>query len=146
MGGPAGVVVHGDLVIEIDHVEGAVGPLLDGVRAVLVTPMIAGVSNFQALRREFADMALLAHPALAGNQIAPEALLGTLLASDSTGGVRRIGSTRASVALLTEPVVAVVVAALVLGQALTPAQLAGGALVIGATWLVVGETSAEPAG
>lgn len=49
-----------------------------GVRAVLVTPMIAGVSNFQALRREFADMALLAHPALAGNQIAPEALLGTL--------------------------------------------------------------------
>jgi ribulose-bisphosphate carboxylase large chain len=50
-----------------------------GVRAVLVTPMIAGVSNFQALRREFADMALLAHPALAGNQIAPEALLGTLL-------------------------------------------------------------------
>jgi ribulose-bisphosphate carboxylase large chain len=49
-----------------------------GVQAMLVTPMIAGVSNVQALRREFADMALLAHPALAGNQIAPESLLGTL--------------------------------------------------------------------
>jgi len=49
-----------------------------GVRALLVTPMVAGVSNFQALRREFADMVLLAHPALAGNQIAPAALLGTL--------------------------------------------------------------------
>jgi len=52
------------------------------------------------------------------------------------GGVRRIGSTRASVALLTEPVVAVVVAALVLGQQPTPAQLAGGALVLAAVVLV----------
>ena len=45
---------------------------------VLVAPMIAGVSNFSALRREFPAVALLAHPALAGNQIAPAALLGTL--------------------------------------------------------------------
>ena len=49
-----------------------------GVAAVLIAPMIAGVSNFNALRREFPAVALLAHPALAGNQIAPAALLGTL--------------------------------------------------------------------
>jgi len=49
-----------------------------GVGMVLVAPMIAGVSNFNALRREFPTMAFLAHPALAGNQIAPAALQGTL--------------------------------------------------------------------
>ncbi|HTN49638.1 MAG TPA: RuBisCO large subunit C-terminal-like domain-containing protein [Burkholderiaceae bacterium] len=49
-----------------------------GVGAVLVTPMIAGASNFNALRREFPAMAFIAHPALAGNQIAPAALLGVL--------------------------------------------------------------------
>jgi ribulose-bisphosphate carboxylase large chain len=49
-----------------------------GVGMVLVAPMIAGVSNFNALRREFPAMAFLAHPALAGNQIAPAALQGTL--------------------------------------------------------------------
>ena len=47
-----------------------------GVGMVLVTPMILGVSNLHALRREFPTMALLAHPALAGNQIAPPALAG----------------------------------------------------------------------
>ena len=49
-----------------------------GVSMVLLMPMLAGVSNFNALRREFPSMAFLAHPALAGNQIAPPALLGTL--------------------------------------------------------------------
>ena len=52
------------------------------------------------------------------------------------GGVRRIGSTRASVALLTEPVVAVATAAVVLGQQPTAAQLAGGALILAAVVLV----------
>jgi ribulose-bisphosphate carboxylase large chain len=49
-----------------------------GIRMVLVAPMIVGVSNFNSLRREFPSMGFLAHPALAGNQIAPTALLGTL--------------------------------------------------------------------
>jgi ribulose-bisphosphate carboxylase large chain len=49
-----------------------------GVSMVLVAPMVAGVSNFHALRREFPEIAFLAHPAIAGNQIAPAALLGTL--------------------------------------------------------------------
>lgn len=49
-----------------------------GVGAVLVAPMIAGASNFNALRREWPQIAFLAHPALAGHAIAPAALLGTL--------------------------------------------------------------------
>ena len=52
------------------------------------------------------------------------------------GGVRLIGSTRAAVALLTEPVVAVVVAAVVLGQRLTVLELAGGAAILVAVVLV----------
>jgi drug/metabolite transporter (DMT)-like permease len=46
------------------------------------------------------------------------------------GGVRRIGSTRTAVAMLMEPVVAVVVAAAVLGQELTELELAGGAAIL----------------
>jgi drug/metabolite transporter (DMT)-like permease len=52
------------------------------------------------------------------------------------GGVRLIGSTRAAVALLTEPVVAVMVAALVLGQRLTVFELVGGAAILVAVVLV----------
>jgi drug/metabolite transporter (DMT)-like permease len=46
------------------------------------------------------------------------------------GGVRRIGSTRTAVAMLMEPVVAVVVAAAVLGQELTELEVAGGAAIL----------------
>jgi len=52
------------------------------------------------------------------------------------GGVRRIGSTRAAVAMLMEPVVAVVVAAVALGQRLTAIELAGGAAILVAVVLV----------
>ncbi len=52
------------------------------------------------------------------------------------GGVRAIGSARAALVLLTEPVVAVVVAALVLGQRLTVGELAGGAAILLAVMLV----------
>lgn len=52
------------------------------------------------------------------------------------GGVRLIGSTRAAVAMLMEPVVAVVVAAVVLGQRLTALELVGGAAILVAVVLV----------
>ena len=51
-------------------------------------------------------------------------------------GVRIVGSTRAAVLMLMEPVVAVVVAALVLGQTLTPLELLGGAAILGAVLIV----------
>lgn len=46
------------------------------------------------------------------------------------GGVRLIGSTRAAVAMLLEPVVAVTVSTLLLRQQLTPAELAGGVAIL----------------
>ncbi|MGZ8515372.1 MAG: DMT family transporter [Candidatus Limnocylindrales bacterium] len=58
------------------------------------------------------------------------ATLGALPKVWVIGGVRLIGSTRAAVALLMEPVVAVVVAALVLDQRLTVYELAGAAAIL----------------
>jgi drug/metabolite transporter (DMT)-like permease len=51
-------------------------------------------------------------------------------------GVRAIGSTRAAVLMLTEPVVAVVVAAAVLGQTLSFLELLGGAAILAAVLIV----------
>ena len=59
-----------------------------GLDAVLVTPMIAGVSNIHVLARENPDIAFMAHPALAGAaRIAPPLHLGKifrLLGADAT--------------------------------------------------------------
>jgi ribulose-bisphosphate carboxylase large chain len=50
-----------------------------GVDALLVAPMIVGLPAFHALSRENPDMALMAHPAMAGAaRIAPPLLLGKL--------------------------------------------------------------------
>ena len=50
-----------------------------GVRAVLIAPMVCGVATLNALRREHADLVIMAHPSLGGaSRIAPPALLGKL--------------------------------------------------------------------
>jgi drug/metabolite transporter (DMT)-like permease len=51
-------------------------------------------------------------------------------------GVRTIGSTRAALVMLMEPVVAVVLASALLGQALTPAEVVGGAAILVAAVVV----------
>jgi drug/metabolite transporter (DMT)-like permease len=51
-------------------------------------------------------------------------------------GVRRIGGTRTAVTMLAEPVTAVVSAAIVLGQPVTPSQVLGGAAILVAAALV----------
>ncbi len=60
----------------------------EGLEGVLVTPMIAGLSTFHALTREFPEVAFMVHPAMAGAaRIAPPFLLGTLfrlLGADAT--------------------------------------------------------------
>jgi drug/metabolite transporter (DMT)-like permease len=60
------------------------------------------------------------------------------------GGVRLIGSTRTAVAMLVEPIVAVVVAAVALGQQLTVLELAGGAAILVAVVLVLLPPRASP--
>ena len=53
--------------------------MMEGIEAVMVAPMIIGVSNFHRLVREFPDMAFFGHPAMAGaSRIAPPLLLGKL--------------------------------------------------------------------
>jgi ribulose-bisphosphate carboxylase large chain len=50
-----------------------------GIRALLIAPVIAGLSNFQRLVRENPDLAFMAHPTMAGaSRIAPPLLLGKL--------------------------------------------------------------------
>ncbi len=51
----------------------------EGVEAVMIEPMIIGVSNFHRLARRFPGMAFFAHPAMAGaSRVAPPLLLGRL--------------------------------------------------------------------
>jgi ribulose-bisphosphate carboxylase large chain len=49
-----------------------------GIDAVMVAPMIIGLSNFHRLVRDHPGIAFLAHPAMAGLRISPAALLGKL--------------------------------------------------------------------
>lgn len=50
-----------------------------GVDTALVAPMITGFATIQALRREFPEIALIAHPTMGGAaRIAPELLIGRL--------------------------------------------------------------------
>ena len=50
----------------------------EGVQLVLIAPMVCGVATLSALKREFEDMMFIAHPALGGLRIAPQALFGKL--------------------------------------------------------------------
>ncbi len=50
----------------------------EGVRMVLIAPMVCGVATFVALKREFGDTMFIAHPSLGGLRIAPQALFGKL--------------------------------------------------------------------
>jgi len=49
-----------------------------GIDAVMVAPMIIGLSNFHRLVREHPHFAFLAHPSLAGARVAPPLLFGKL--------------------------------------------------------------------
>lgn len=57
--------------------------------------------------------------------------------------IQRIGGTRTGILMLWEPVVGVVLAALLLGEPLLPLQVAGGALVIGAALIL--QLASDPA-
>jgi drug/metabolite transporter (DMT)-like permease len=59
-------------------------------------------------------------------------------------GLRRVGGTRAGILMLFEPVVGVVLAAILLGERLTPIQVVGGLLVLAAALLL--QRGATPGG
>jgi DME family drug/metabolite transporter len=58
-------------------------------------------------------------------------------------GVRRVGGTRAAVLMLVEPLTGVLLAAVVLGQALSPVQVAGGVMILGGALLAQRPASAR---
>lgn len=59
-----------------------------GVDSVLVAPMVIGLASFQTIVRENADMAFIAHPAMAGaSRIAPAALFGRIFRMLGADGV-----------------------------------------------------------
>lgn len=51
-------------------------------------------------------------------------------------GLARVGATRAATLSTVEPVVTVILAALVLGERIAPVQIAGGAMIVAAVWLL----------
>jgi ribulose-bisphosphate carboxylase large chain len=77
--------VSGDLHQAAAQIRLAIG---EGIEAVLIEPMIMGLSNFQRLVRDFPMIAFFVHPAMAGaSRIAPPLLLGKvfrLLGADVT--------------------------------------------------------------
>jgi ribulose-bisphosphate carboxylase large chain len=50
----------------------------EGLDCVMIAPMIAGFPAFQAIVREFPDLAVFAHPSLGGLRVSPELLIGAL--------------------------------------------------------------------
>ncbi|HSL97155.1 MAG TPA: DMT family transporter, partial [Candidatus Deferrimicrobiaceae bacterium] len=91
------------------------GVLISGTAAIAIDPGILG--------------AWLGSP-IAWLAIACAGTFGALPKVWIIGGVRRIGSTAAAVAMLIEPLVAVGAAAAVLGQRLTAVEMAGGAAIL----------------
>jgi drug/metabolite transporter (DMT)-like permease len=112
----------------------------DDVPAVQATSLVlAGgvlISGVAALALDGAGVlgAWLGSP-LAWLAIACAGTFGALPKVWIIGGVRRIGSTAAAIAMLIEPLVAVGVAAVVLGQRLTVPELAGGGAILAAVVL-----------
>ncbi len=68
--------ISGSLVTAATQIALAVE---EGIQAVMVQPMILGVSNFHRLVRQFPGLAFFGHPAMSGaSRIAPPLLLGKL--------------------------------------------------------------------
>ena len=119
----------------------------DGVPAVQATALVlAGGCVISAVAGLQLGLVLTwAGSPAAWAAIACAATVGALPKVWVLGGVRLIGSTRAAVTLLAEPVVAVVVAALALDQRLSAWELAGGVAILAAVVFVHRPSSRQPA-
>jgi DME family drug/metabolite transporter len=109
--------------------EEAMGSILVG-SAVIAVVAAAVVDGPAALARPLADPGLLLLLVAVG--LFAAALPSFLFLT----GIRRLGPVRAGILMLFEPVVGVVLAALLLGEGLTPIQVLGGATILFAAVLV----------
>ena len=124
-------------------------PAVPPVAAYTVLVGIAVVGNV-VLALAFGAAAQIALP-LGDPSIVLWALVGGILGSAIPGaavmtGVRRLGATRSSILMMLEPVAALAYAWLLLGERLTPLQLVGGAMVIGAGMLLQLPSRGDAAG
>ncbi len=110
-------------------------PAVQATTLVLVGGLVISGTAAVVLEGAGAGGAWLASP-VAWAAIVAAGTFGALPKAWIIGGVRLIGSTRAAIAMTVEPVVAVVVAAAILDQALTAAELVGGAAILVAVVLV----------
>jgi len=119
--------------------EEAMGTILLGAAAIAVV-LSAIVDGPAELARPLGDPGLLALLIFAGVFVA--ALPSFLFLT----GIRLVGPVRAGILMLFEPVVGVALAAIVLGEGLSPVQAAGGATILLAAALVQRRAPAPAAG
>ena len=102
--------------------------------------MVATMATCALLAIATGGGASLTVPLVSGRALALAALAGTLAAGIPSilflRGIRTIGGTRTGILMLFEPVVGVVLAAVLLNEGLAPIQLAGGACILAAAVLV----------
>jgi drug/metabolite transporter (DMT)-like permease len=123
----AASVTYTTYILISDRIIGAVDPF------ALATLVLTGATASFATVGIATGSLDLALPADAWLWLALIALVSTVIAvSAFFAGLRRVGPSEAAILSTFEPVVTVVLAFLVLGERLAPAQLAGGALVLGA--------------
>jgi drug/metabolite transporter, DME family len=105
--------------------------------------VLMGIVAFPAELMSTHPGAWLASP-LAWASILVAGILGAAVAKVwMLRGVRRVGGTRAAVLMLAEPLTGVLLAAILLGQALSPVQMAGGIAVLGGAILAQRPASAR---
>ena len=127
----AASVTYTTYILISDRIVGAVDPL------VLSALVLAGATASFAVAGLATGSLDLALSAEAWLWLVLIALVSTVVAvSAFFAGLRRVGPSEASILSTFEPVVTVALAFVVLGERLTPAQLAGGALVLGAVVLL----------
>ena len=132
-----------------DHlaVEGAQRGAAVGDAAVTSTLMMSATAAVYFLAAFVAGRPLLPSlvPASAWPGIVAVAVVASFLAMQTFyAGARRIGAARAALTATVEPVIIVVLAAVFLGQTLTPIQLAGAACIL--VGVVIAQTAPRPRG
>lgn len=133
------MVLYATYVVLADGVGDGIGPLTFG--ALLSTGAAATLALGGTATGRL-------HPAVLGEadilrDVVLMATVSTVLAVTAFfAGMRRIGASGASIVAGIEPFFTVALAAALLGETLTPAQFAGGAVVLSAVFLVRGQDDA----
>jgi drug/metabolite transporter (DMT)-like permease len=127
----AAVAYTGYILVSDTVLSGRMDPL------TLAAYVCAGAATSFALASAVSGKASLSFDAIGWVWLGAIAVVSTVLAiALFFGGLARVGPSRASIISTIEPLVTVILAALVFGEGLSATQLAGGALVLGSVVLL----------